>query len=72
MKEIRKFVRISFRFMPLNYERNSPLAVPVYAFGQSVMRLKPHNTSFRPFCTIFKHPRGLWDGLYKLPLFIYT
>jgi len=38
------------------YERNSPLDVPTYAFGQGIMRFKPHNTSFRPFCTIFNHP----------------
>ena len=26
-------------FMPLSYERNSPLDVPAYAFGQGIMRL---------------------------------
>ena len=63
-------------FMPLNYERNSPLDVPFSTFGFAKRQLRcptvlsvrirrralvlcenSHNTSFRPFCTVFLHPQ---------------
>ena len=55
--------------MPLNYELIEPLDVPTYAFGQGIMRLNPHNTSFRPFCTIFNHSLRLCADFINCPSF---
>ena len=54
----------------LCYERNSPLDVPPYAFGQGGCA-----PSFRPFCTIFLKPLKAVAKLVEFlqqPLFLFT
>jgi len=52
-------MRISFYLMPLNYEQNEPLDVPMYAIGQGIMRLNRIILRFVRSALFLSIP-GLW------------